>query len=43
MSGARIYGPGVKISADLCVRVEDQPEVWKKIIKLGHKLRDRLS
>lgn len=44
MSGARaLFGKNVEASSDLCVRVEDQPEVWKKIIKLGHKLRDRLS
>jgi len=44
MSGAKtLFGKNVKASSDLCVRVEDQPEVWKKIIKLGHKLRDRLT
>ena len=43
MSGAKtLFGKNVKASSDLCVCVEDQPEVWKKIIKLGHKLRDRL-
>jgi len=44
MSGAKtLFGKNVKASSDLCVRVEDQPDVWKKIIKLGHKLRDRLT
>jgi len=44
MSGAKtLFGKNVKASSDLCVRVEDQPDVWEKINKLGHKLRDRLS
>ncbi|MCE7744541.1 MAG: flavodoxin family protein [Candidatus Heimdallarchaeota archaeon] len=43
MSAARLSGFGKKISADLCVRVEDQPEVWEKTIRSGHKLRDLLS
>jgi len=44
MSGVPpLFGPGTKASSELCVRVEDQPEVWDKIIRLGKKLHDRLS
>jgi multimeric flavodoxin WrbA len=44
MSGVPpLFGPGTKASSELCVRVEDQPEVWEKINRLGKKLHDRLS
>jgi hypothetical protein len=44
MSGVPpLFGPGTTASSELCVRVEDQPEVWEKINRLGKKLHDRLS
>ena len=44
MSGARKrYGPDAKISADLCVKVEDQKEVWEEAISLGQTIGKRLS
>ncbi|MHA2294390.1 MAG: flavodoxin family protein [Candidatus Hodarchaeales archaeon] len=44
MSGVPIlFGKGVKASSDLCVRVEDQTEVWNEINRLGHVLRERLT
>lgn len=44
MSGARaLFGPGAEISSKLCVAVENQPEVWEKLNKLGKKLGKRLS
>jgi len=44
MSGARqMFGPDAEISSKLCVAVEDQPEVWDKLNRLGKKLGKRLS
>ena len=44
MSGARqLFGPDAEISSKLCVAVEDQPEVWEKLNRLGKKLGKRLS
>lgn len=44
MSGARqLFGPDAEISSNLCVAVEDQPEVWEKLNRLGKKLSKRLS
>ena len=44
MSGARgLFGPKAEISSNLCIAVEDQPEVWEKINHLGRKLGKRLS
>lgn len=36
------FGKSVKASKNLCVRVEDQPEVWKEVIRLGNLLHDFL-
>ncbi len=39
MSGARqLFGPDAKISAELCVSVEDQKEVWDKALQLGETI-----
>ena len=39
MSGAKqLYGNNVEISDDLCVSVEDQPEVWRETERLGKKI-----
>lgn len=44
MSGARqLFGPDAEISSKLCVAVEDQPEVWEKLNRLGKKLSKRLT
>ena len=44
MSGARaLFGKEAEISSKLCVAVEDQPEVWEKLNRLGTKLGKRLS
>jgi multimeric flavodoxin WrbA len=44
MSGARgLFGKDAEISSKLCIAVEDQPEVWDKINRLGKKLGKRLS
>lgn len=44
MSGARgLFGPDAEISSKLCVAVEDQPEIWEKLNRLGKKLSKRLS
>ncbi|MHA1257619.1 MAG: hypothetical protein ACTSPS_18695 [Promethearchaeota archaeon] len=44
MSGARqLFSPNAEISSKLCVAVEDQPEVWEKLNRLGKKLSKRLS
>ncbi len=44
MSGARqLFGKDAEISSKLCIAVEDQPEVWEKLNRLGKKLGKRLS
>jgi multimeric flavodoxin WrbA len=44
MSGAReLFGPDAEISSKLCVAVEDQPEVWEKLNRIGKKIGKRLS
>ncbi len=44
MSGARKrFGPEAKISADLCVKVEDQKEVWEEALSLGQTIGKRLT
>ena len=44
MSGARKrFGPDAKISAELCVKVEDQREVWEEAIFLGQTIGKRLA
>jgi multimeric flavodoxin WrbA len=44
MSGVpSIFGRGTEASSDLCVGVENQPQVWKEINKLGKLLGSRLS
>ncbi|MBW1642102.1 MAG: flavodoxin family protein [Deltaproteobacteria bacterium] len=43
MSGASVlFGPDAKISAELCVAVEDQKEVWDKALQLGQTIGKRL-
>ena len=43
MSGARVLFPEDKISAKLCVKVEDQTEVWEEALQLGRTLGQRLK
>jgi len=44
MSGARLRNiPEAKISADSCVKVEDQKEVWEEALQLGRTLGQRLK
>jgi len=44
MSGVPIiFGKEAKASNELCVRVEDQVEVWQEITRLGKVLGERLS
>ena len=44
MSGARKqFGPDAPISADLCVKVEDQKEVWEEALLLGQTIGKRLT
>ena len=44
MSGVpMIYGKGTKASSELCVGVENQPEVWQEITRIGKLLGERLS
>jgi len=44
MSGARLRNiPKEKISADSCVKVEDQKEVWEEALQLGRTLGQRLK
>jgi len=43
MSGARVlFGPDAKISAKLCVSVEDQKEVWDEALQLGRIIGDKV-
>ncbi|MFH1090685.1 MAG: flavodoxin family protein [Pseudomonadota bacterium] len=43
MSGVpRIFGQNAKASADKCVRVEDQTEVWEEAQRLGRLMGERL-
>ncbi len=37
-----IFGKGTVATSDLCVAVEDQPEVWSETIRIGKLLRDHL-
>ena len=37
-----VFGEGAEASADKCVRVEDQKEVWEEAKKLGRLIGDRL-
>ena len=37
-----IFGKGTVATSDLCVAVEDQPEVWGEINRIGQSLRNRL-
>ncbi len=37
-----VFGEGAEASADKCVRVEDQKEVWEEAEKLGCLIGDRL-
>ena len=41
--GPIIFGKEAKASNELCVRVEDQVEVWQEITRLGKVLGERLS
>ena len=38
-----LHGKNAKASADKCVRVEDQEDVWRELQRLGKTLRDRLT
>lgn len=37
-----VFGEGAETSADKCVRVEDQREVWGEAEKLGRLIGERL-
>jgi len=44
MSGVPLlFGKGTKATSDLCVRVEDQKEVQKRIVRAGEMLKEHLS
>jgi len=44
MSGVPLlFGKGKKASSDLCIRVEDQEEVQKRIARAGKMLKEHLS
>jgi hypothetical protein len=43
MSGVKgLHGADAKASADLCIRVEDQKEVWDEAQRLGQVIGERL-
>jgi hypothetical protein len=42
MSGVKaLHGADAKASADLCIRVEDQKEVWDEAQRLGQVIGER--
>jgi len=38
-----LHGPNAKASAELCVSVESQEEVWNEALRLGQELGKRLT
>lgn len=44
MSGVKLlHGLEARASADLCIRVEDQTEVWEKALELGRLIGQRIE